>query len=76
MTALLHRVALPVFGNAFVIVQACSHVSKAQAEEAMPHFDDHQVPTEPAPDDDPVPDQNPAPDKEPIPDHNPVADAD
>jgi hypothetical protein len=37
--------------------------------------DDHQVPTEPVPDnDDPLPDEDPTPEEDPVPDHNPVVD--
>ena len=37
--------------------------------------DDHQVPTEPVPDnDDPLPDEDPTPEEDPVPDHNPVTD--
>jgi hypothetical protein len=39
-------------------------------------LDDHQVPTEPVPDDnDPLPGEDPTPEEDPVPDHNPVADA-
>jgi hypothetical protein len=38
--------------------------------------DDHQVPTEPVPDNnDPLPGEDPTPEEDPVPDHNPVADA-
>jgi hypothetical protein len=33
---------------------------------------DHQVPTEPVPDNDPLPDGDPTPEESPVPDHNPV----
>ena len=42
------------------------------SEYAMLPLDDHQVPTDPHPDQDPVPDEKPSPDDDPVPDHNPV----